>query len=62
MDPVGLKRNYGKDLVLHGGISAVLWDNMDAITTEMRKVVPVLKESGGCIFSSESFRSAERQS
>jgi uroporphyrinogen decarboxylase len=53
MDPVHLKRTYGKDLVLHGGINAVLWDDADAITAEMRRIVPVLKQSGGYIFSSD---------
>jgi len=53
MDPIQLKRQYGTDLVLHGGINAVLWDDVDAITAEMKKVVPVLKESGGYIFSSD---------
>ncbi|MDQ1256735.1 MAG: uroporphyrinogen decarboxylase, partial [Candidatus Hydrogenedentes bacterium] len=53
MDPLALKRRYGKDLVLHGGINAVLWDDVDAITTEMEKVVPTLKENGGYIFSSD---------
>ena len=53
MDPIDLKRRYGKDLVLHGGINAVLWDDVDAITAEMTRVVPVLKESGGYIFSSD---------
>ena len=53
MNPVELKRKYGKDLVLHGGINAVLWDDFDAITEEMRRVVPVLKEGGGYIFSSD---------
>ena len=53
MDPIALKQAYGKDLVLHGGINAVLWDDVDAITAEMKRVVPVLKESGGYIFSSD---------
>lgn len=53
MDPVALKRQYGDRLVLHGGINAVLWDDLDAIEEEMRRVVPVLKESGGFIFSSD---------
>jgi uroporphyrinogen decarboxylase len=53
MDPVQLKKTYGKDLVLHGGINAVLWDKPEAITAEMERVVPVLKESGGYIFSSD---------
>ena len=53
MDPVAIKRQYGKDLVLHGGVNAVLWDDVDAITDEMKRVVPVLKEGGGYIFSSD---------
>ena len=53
MDPIHLKQTYGKDLVLHGGINAVLWDDREAIEAEMRKVLPVVKESGGYIFSSD---------
>ncbi len=53
MNPVQLKRDYGDDLVFHGGINAVLWDDVDAITEEMRRVVPVMKESGGYVFSSD---------
>lgn len=53
MDPVGIKKKYGKDLVLHGGINAVLWNDVEAIEEEMKRVVPVMKESGGYIFSSD---------
>lgn len=53
MDPIALKRRFGKDLVLHGGINAVLWDDRDAIIAEIERVVPILKESGGYIFSSD---------
>ncbi|NLH99335.1 MAG: hypothetical protein GX446_07560 [Chthonomonadales bacterium] len=53
MDPVALKRTYGDRLVLHGGINAVLWDDLDAISEEMRRVIPVLKQNGGYIFSSD---------
>jgi len=53
MDPVQLKRQYGKQLVLHGGINAMLWDDVEAITAEMRRVLPILKEDGGYIFSSD---------
>jgi len=53
MDPAALKRQYGKDLVLHGGINAVLWDDPAAIEAEMRRVVPALKADGGYIFSSD---------
>jgi uroporphyrinogen decarboxylase len=53
MDVVGLKRDYGKRLVLHGGINAVLWDKKDEITAEIERLVPILKENGGYIFSSD---------
>jgi uroporphyrinogen decarboxylase len=53
MDPIQLKRQYGKQLVLHGGINAMLWDDVEAITAEMRRVLPILKEGGGYIFSSD---------
>ncbi len=53
MDPLRLKREYGKDLVLHGGINAVLWDRPDLIQAEMARLIPTLKESGGYIFSSD---------
>jgi uroporphyrinogen decarboxylase len=53
MDPIALKQKYGDRLVLHGGINAVLWDDLDAIEKEMRRVVPVVKQNGGYIFSSD---------
>jgi uroporphyrinogen decarboxylase len=53
MDPCELKRLYGDKLVLHGGINAVLWDEFDSIAAEMEKVIPVVKENGGYIFSSD---------
>ena len=53
MDPVGLKKRVGDKLVLHGGINAVLWDDKEAIVSEIERVVPILKENGGYIFSSD---------
>jgi len=53
MDPVHLKKTYGDDLVFHGGINAVLWDKPEQIKKEMEAVVPIMKESGGYIFSSD---------
>jgi uroporphyrinogen decarboxylase len=52
-DPVHIKRDYGDDLLLHGGINAVLWDDAEAIETEMRQMIPALKKDGGYIFSSD---------
>jgi len=53
MDPAQLKADVGDRMLLHGGINAVLWDDVEAIEAEMRAVVPVLKEGGGYIFSSD---------
>ena len=53
MDPRLLKQQFGKDLVFHGGINAVLWDQPEAIQAEMEAVIPVMKENGGYIFSSD---------
>ncbi len=53
MDPVALKKTWGDDLTFHGGINAVLWDDVDAITAEMEKVIPAMKEDGGYVFSSD---------
>jgi uroporphyrinogen decarboxylase len=53
MDPIYLKQTYGDDLLLHGGINAVLWDDKARIAAEMRRVIPVVKENGGYIFSSD---------
>jgi len=53
MDPLKLKREHGHELVLHGGVNAVLWDKRDEIIEEIDRVVPALKENGGYIFSSD---------
>lgn len=53
MDSVKLKQQYGDKLVLHGGVNAVLWDDIDAITAEIEHLVPILKQNGGYIFSSD---------
>jgi len=53
MEPIHLKKTYGDKLVLNGGINAVLWDKSDEIKAEIERVLPVLKENGGYIFSSD---------
>ena len=53
MDPVHLKKTYGSQLVFHGGINAAIWDDLDAIEAETRRVVPIMKESGGYIWSTD---------
>lgn len=53
MDSIDLKRRYGDQLTLHGGINAQIWDQTDVIIGEMERLIPVLKENGGYIFSSD---------
>lgn len=53
VDPIALKREYGDRLLLHGGINAVLWDQPEAIRAEMERVIPILKQGGGYVFSSD---------
>jgi len=53
MDPVLLKKTYGDALVFHGGINAVLYDNLEALEAQMRCTIPALKEHGGYILSSD---------
>jgi uroporphyrinogen decarboxylase len=53
MDPLALKAQYGDRLVFHGGINAVLYDDLPALEVEMRQTIPALKAGGGYIFSSD---------
>lgn len=53
MNPLIIKKEYGEKLVLHGGINAVLWNNIEAMETEIRRILPVLKSGGGYIFASD---------
>ncbi len=53
MDPYALKKEYGDKLVFHGGLNAVLWNDPDAVEAEMKRLIPVMKENGGYIFSSD---------
>jgi uroporphyrinogen decarboxylase len=53
MDPVSLKRTYGDRLTLHGGINAMLWDDIDRIEAEIRRLLPILKQGGGYIFQED---------
>jgi len=53
MDPVFLKQTYGDRLVLHGGLNAMLWDDIDRIEAEIRRLLPILKQNGGYIFQED---------
>lgn len=53
MDAIALKREFGDRLVLHGGINAAQWHETDKVIEEIRQKVPILKQNGGFIFSSD---------
>jgi uroporphyrinogen decarboxylase len=53
MDPIALKKQYGDKLGFHGGINAVLYDKPEALYEEMRQVIPVMKQNGGYVISSD---------
>ncbi len=53
VDPIALKREYGDRLAFHGGLNAVLYDDIDVMIAEMERVVPLMKENGGYIIGSD---------
>lgn len=53
MDPARIKQEYGSRLVLHGGMDALLWQDVEAMEANVRKLLPVMKENGGYIFSTD---------
>jgi uroporphyrinogen decarboxylase len=53
MDPIAMKRTYGKHLVLRGGFNAVDWGYWEKVEANIRAMLPVMMESGGYIFSSD---------
>ena len=53
MDTLKIKKEYGDRLVLHGGINAAQWHDTKAVLAEIEEKVPLLKQNGGFIFSSD---------
>jgi len=53
MDPIWLKKTYGDKLAFQGGLNAALFWEMDKLEAQMQQVVPVLKQNGGYILSSD---------
>ena len=53
MDPTALKKQYGDQLTFHGGLNAVLFDDMAKMADQMRQVIPAMKQGGGYILSSD---------
>jgi uroporphyrinogen decarboxylase len=53
VDPLEVKARYGQDLVLHGGINALLMRNYQSVEDEMRRLIPKMKEGSGYIFATD---------
>ncbi|MDR0657294.1 MAG: hypothetical protein LBG22_13355 [Treponema sp.] len=53
MDLLALKRNYGDKLVLHGGTDALIFDKPEKVLPYIEHTLPIVKERGGYIFSSD---------
>jgi uroporphyrinogen decarboxylase len=53
MDLFTLKKDFGDKLVFYGGANALLMDKPDKILPYIEEVVPMVKEHGGYIFSSD---------
>lgn len=53
MDPVALKGEFGDRLGFHGGLNAVLYNEPETLWAEMRRVIPVMKQNGGYVISSD---------
>ena len=53
MNPVELKQEFGDRLAFHGGLNAVLYDKPEELWAEMRRVIPVMKQNGGYLISSD---------
>jgi uroporphyrinogen decarboxylase len=53
MDPPALKAAYGDELCFHGGLNAMLYDPPEAMWAEMARLIPVMKQSGGFVISTD---------
>jgi len=53
MDPLQLKRDHGKKMLLHGGLNSLYWSHLEKMEAEMARLLPVLKQDGGYICSSD---------
>ncbi|MGF7142997.1 uroporphyrinogen decarboxylase [Anaerotaenia torta] len=53
MDVIGVKERYGRNLVLHGGVNAQMWDKLDEILPVIDELIPKVAQDGGYIFASD---------
>ncbi len=51
MDPIAIKKQFGSQIALHGGIDALLWENKNKLIEVIQSTVPKLNINGGYIFS-----------
>jgi uroporphyrinogen decarboxylase len=53
MNPLQIKADYGHQLAFHGGLDATLYRYPGQMWTEMRRVIPVMKENGGYVIGTD---------
>jgi len=54
VDPLAVKQEFGSDLVLHGGLNAVLYEkDPEEQWAEMKRVIPELKKDGGYVAATD---------
>ncbi len=53
VDTIAVKKQFGDQLALIGGINAAQYGNTEAVLAEIAEKVPVLKENGGFVFASD---------
>ena len=53
MDGAKIKEEYGKKLVLHGGVNAAMFGDREKVLAEVREKIPILAKDGGYIFASD---------
>ena len=53
MEPVKIKKEFGKIIALHGGLNAALFSEPEKMWVEMKRVIPELKKNGGYVIASD---------
>jgi uroporphyrinogen decarboxylase len=53
MDPIAMKAQFGDRIVLHGGLNALLYQDPEQLWNEMRRIIPIMKQNGGYVISSD---------
>jgi uroporphyrinogen decarboxylase len=51
MDPIAIKKRYGDDLMLQGGINGALYDDYYELEAELHRVVPTMMNGGGYVYA-----------